>query len=298
MLSRKNFIQYSLELNLFFQRIMKEHLFFIETSLHPVASKYIQEADLLKQSLEEMMLETLIFSNGAISQDAIDSKELVTQNTLPAEEITSNLTGSSINKSITNYELNLVNDPHFEYTEALEKWVVHLNIRALNLLREVIDFKENLFSNVSECKISIEMYPHMIKHLINEANLYLDILVCLQDKKLPNYPVCQELNFWNHIMEDHSDFIDGMLDPEEKTLKEFAEKFAKEFEKLVEECLKETEKKIIEKSLKTTEVIKDFKKDATMGLIECNIKSIIPPLLADHVLREAYHYIRLLKMMK
>ena len=297
-MSRKNFIKYSLELNLFFQRIMKEHLFFIETSLHPVAAEYIQEADLLKQSIEEMMIETLIFANGAISQDAIDSKELVTQNTLPAEEITSNLTGSSINKSITTYELNLVNDPHFEYTEALEKWVVHLNIRALNLLREVIDFKENLFFNVSECKISIEMYPHMIKHLINEAKLYLDILVCLQDKKLPNYPVCKELIFWNHIMEDHSDFIDGMLDPEEKVLKEMAEKFANEFEKLVEECLKENEKKIIEKSLKTTEEIKDFKESATMGLIECNIKSIIPPLLADHVLREAYHYIRLLKMMK
>lgn len=32
MLSREEFIRESLELNLFFQRIMKEHLFFIETS--------------------------------------------------------------------------------------------------------------------------------------------------------------------------------------------------------------------------------------------------------------------------
>jgi hypothetical protein len=277
---------------------MKEHLFFIETSLHPVASHYMEEADLLKRSLEEMMLETLIFANGAISQEAIDSKELVTQYTLPAEEVTSKLTGSSIDSSITNYELNLVNNPQFEYTEVLEKWVENLNVRSLNLLREVIEFKEKLLFNVLECKVFIEMYPHMLEHLIREANLYLDILVCLQERKLPDYTICQELGFWNHIMEDHAEFIDGMLDPEEKGLKEIAEKFANEFEKLIEECIKDTENKIIAKSLKTTEEIKDFKKDATIGLIECNIRSIIPPLLADHVLREAYHYIRLLKMMK
>lgn len=298
MLSRKEFIKVSLEVNLFFLRIMKEHLFFIETSLHPIAADYIAEADLLKQSLEDLMLETLIFANGAISQDAIDSKELVTKYTLPAEEVTSKLTGSSINTSITNYELNLVSNPDFEYTEVLEVWVVNLNIRSSNLLKEIIQFKKNLFLNVSECKISIDMYPHMIQHLIREANLYLEILDCLQDKKLPSYTICKELDFWNHIMKDHAEFIDGLLDPEEKALKEVAENFATSFEKLVGECVEENEKEILDKSFKSTKQISDFKKDATIGLIECKIKSIIPPLLGDHVLRESYHYIRLLKILK
>lgn len=298
MLSRKNFIRSSLELNLFFQRIMKEHLFFIETSLHPVASNYIEEANLLKQSLEEVMLETLIFANGAISQEAIDSKELVTEYTLPAEEITSKLTGSSINTSITNYELNLVNDPHFQYTEPLEAWVSNLNTRSSNLLKEIIMFKEDLLLNVLECNISIEMYPHMIQHLIKEANLYLEVLNCLENKELPSYTVCMELDFWNHVMKDHSEFIDGLLDPEEKTLKKVAKDFTELFEKLVDECRKENQKEIENKSLKATKEMKDFKRDATIGLLECKIKSIIPPLLADHVLREAYHYIRLIKALK
>ena len=49
-----------------------------------------------------------------------------------------------------------------------------------------------------------------------------------------------------------------------------------------------------------TETIKlrDFKKAGTEGIEECKIKSIILPLLADHVLREANHYVRILKEYK
>ena len=42
----------------------------------------------------------------------------------------------------------------------------------------------------------------------------------------------------------------------------------------------------------------EFKKLATKGLIDCNIRSIINPLLADHVLREANHYLLILEMFK
>ncbi len=36
----------------------------------------------------------------------------------------------------------------------------------------------------------------------------------------------------------------------------------------------------------------------TEGLLNCKIKSIILPLLGDHVLREANHYLRLLNNYK
>jgi hypothetical protein len=138
----------------------------------------------------------------------------------------------------------------------------------------------------------------MLKHVTLEAEYYLEILKHLQNKDLPKKTLCEELNFWNHIMGEHAEFIDGMLDPTEKSLKETAEASAKGFEKLVEECIRTAENQIIEKSLQSTEEIRDFKKASTEGLLQCKIKSIIPPLLADHVLREANHYLRLLKMMK
>jgi hypothetical protein len=53
---------------------------------------------------------------------------------------------------------------------------------------------------------------------------------------------------------------------------------------------------VTEASLRATRNIRDFKATGTEGLLECKIKSIILPLLADHTLREANHYLRLLKI--
>ena len=33
---------------------------------------------------------------------------------------------------------------------------------------------------------------------------------------IPKEPIIDELNFWNHIMEEHAEFIDGLLDPTAK----------------------------------------------------------------------------------
>lgn len=56
--------------------------------------------------------------------------------------------------------------------------------------------------------------------------------------------------------------------------------------------------KVTDDSLKATKAIRDFKAQGTKGLIECKVKSIIIPLLGDHTLREANHYLRLLKSFK
>ncbi|WP_434084693.1 DUF2935 domain-containing protein [Lacrimispora xylanisolvens] len=46
--------------------------------------------------------------------------------------------------------------------------------------------------------------------------------------------------------------------------------------------------------MQKTKEYRDFKEAGTKGINECKIRSIILPLLADHVLRESNHYIRLL----
>ncbi len=54
----------------------------------------------------------------------------------------------------------------------------------------------------------------------------------------------------------------------------------------------------INDTLLETIKLRDFKKAGAEGIVECKIKSIILPLLADNVLREANHYIRVLKNYK
>lgn len=54
-------------------------------------------------------------------------------------------------------------------------------------------------------------------------------------------------------------------------------------------------KDLTARTLQTTEKYRDFKAAGTKGIMECEIAGLILPLLADHVLREANHYLRLLE---
>lgn len=298
MLSKKEFIQLSLELNLFFGRIMKEHMILMEAGLSVKNSNYILEADNIKRSFEDILKEVIALSNRAISQQAIDSNEFVTPFTLDAETITESLTGVCIDKDITISELELMSDPNFNYTSSLEGYVFDLNNRIINLIIETIKFSEKLLAQVLECNLFIFIYPHMQEHLIREANFYLKTLIDLQERNMAKKDILEREIFWNHIMEDHAEFIRGFLDPTEKELLHKANDFAKLFEKLVEKTKEASEEeicKITKVNLKATKEIKEFKTASTEGLIECEIKAIMSPLLADHVLREANRYIRILK---
>ena len=294
MLSREKFIKFSLETNLFYLRIMKEHLFFIESSLTPVEEGKIKRADLLKRSLEELIGEIIPLGDECISEKVLNSSELVTQYTLEAEKVTSDLTGSSIDMEITERELDL-SSGDCEYNEWLESYLINFNYRVLNIMKEVLSFKEEVLELFLDCKLYVTIYPEMLEHIIHETKYYIEILECLMKKEIPEKTLCEVLNFWNHIMAEHGQFIDGMLDPSEKDLKKLAERFVHNYEILVKECLKSHKKDILNKSIKLTEYYKDYKTSAVEGLLDCKVRSIIPPLLADHVLREANHYLRLLK---
>lgn len=56
-----------------------------------------------------------------------------------------------------------------------------------------------------------------------------------------------------------------------------------------------TQDNLSEKTLKKTRQLRDFKVAGTQGILNCRMQSMILPLLADHVLREANHYIRILE---
>jgi hypothetical protein len=97
--------------------------------------------------------------------------------------------------------------------------------------------------------------------------------------------------FWDQIMLEHALFIRGQLDPSEGELINTANDFAQDYSELLEKARTGT----TGETLGVTEQFRDFKAAGTAGISECKIRSIILPLLADHVLREANHYIRLLR---
>lgn len=146
MLSRLEYIRFSIETNLFFQRIMKEHLFFIETNLHPIETTYIAEAGGLKQHFEHLLAQTVYYADGVVSKDALLSHELVTPFTLRAEEANTRLTGARLDIGITRAEYNLESGTNFDANEWLENVVDDLNSRSHALLNQVILFKKRILA--------------------------------------------------------------------------------------------------------------------------------------------------------
>ncbi|MDF2675975.1 MAG: hypothetical protein K0Q97_265 [Bacillota bacterium] len=301
--TRSDFVRQSLELHLFFARIMKEHSFFLQLAFTPRDQDYTRKADDFRMEFDRLLGEVIALSNGVVSQDVLRSGEVITPYTLNAEKASSYYTGVRIPIELTQGEAKLMGGDLITFNPNLEERVFYINQRAIELISELIRFKANILSNVLSCKMFTVNYPLLIDHIMREAKLYLQFVQRIQRKEyinLENEAIEQEI-FWNRIMAEHSKFIRGFLDPTEDELFEAANNFGKEFDQLTKDSIEAMNKtlpmeKVTEDSLRATEAIRDFKAQGTKGLLECKVKSIIIPLLGDHTLREANHYLRLLKI--
>lgn len=295
----KKYINLSLELHLFFSRIMKEHALFLEAGFPTKNKSFVEEAEWYKNEFEKLLFNVVNISSGLIRPEILNSGEIVTEYTLSTENKTEELTGIKINKDITLMENNLRLGSSYAPQLTTEVTVKNLNNRAINLLNGLIAFKEKILSEVLSCKLFTANYPLLIDHILREAKLYRSYIIALengQDIEVGNTK--QTEMFWNQIMMEHALFIKGLLDPTENELINTADNFAKEYKSLLEEAINMTDAtmaSIKNKTLQETIKYREFKTAGTKGLDSCGIKSIILPLLADHVLREANHYLRILK---
>lgn len=296
------FVKQSLALHLFFGRIMKEHSFFLEICFTPRDENYADQADSYRNAFDALLADAIALSNGIVSQEVLQSGEIVTPYTLQAEMLSGYYTGVRIQTDLTQSEHGLSGDGMTSNT-ILEQRVYYLNDNAIELTNSLIQFKANILSNVLSCRMFTVNYPLLIDHIMREAKLYVSMLQKLQSRQDVNIEseAFEQESFWNRIMAEHSKFIRGLLDPTENDLFMAANNFGNEFDQLTSETLQAMDrtiplKKVTADSLEATAKIRDFNTAGTQGLLGCKIKSIIIPLLGDHVLRESNHYLRLLKM--
>lgn len=293
------YVVQSLELHLFFGRIMKEHALFLKAGFTPVNAAFSKQAEVYKNEFEKLLCETVTLSNGIVSSEVLNSGEIVTEFTALAEKQTEAFTGIAINKEITGRELRLCSDCNrCDICNLSEKVRVlqRLNERAIRLLDGLICFKESILKNVLSCRMFTMNYPLLLEHIIREAKLYRKYLLMLEKDGELNCQSIREIEcFWNQIMMEHAMFIRGLLDPCETELIGSADESIKDFAELLSQCKCAQDQTLTASSLEKTVKLRDFKAAGAKGIQQCKIRSVILPLLADHVLREANHYIRLLK---
>lgn len=294
----RDHIRLSLETHLFFARIMKEHAFFLEAGFVCADTAWIGRADWFRKQFEELLSDVVRMSGGRVSREVLQSGELVTQFTIPSERRTGELSGVLFDTALTAREKELRAGCPDEEDRELAERVDELNGRAIRLLDGLIAFKENILEEVGNGRIFTFNYRLLIEHILRETKLYrATVEALMRNGEISVQDLRRTEDFWNQIMMEHALFIRGLLDPSEDALIRTANRFAAEYKELLEQARRQDRRAMgmREESLAETLRLRQFKAAGTEGILKLEISSIILPLLADHVLREANHYIRLLE---
>ncbi|MFC5700242.1 DUF2935 domain-containing protein [Cohnella faecalis] len=171
-------------------------------------------------------------------------------------------------------------------------------------------FKRRVLGLILTCQLpGANNFPLLVDHVSREANYFRNRLAELNLGRLEPLPdaIIDENVFFLRIMADHAKFISHLLDPSERKLVDQANNFSHEFDQLLFQA-KDLEsmrpqsqtKPLLDQFLDQNRVsvksLRDFKKTARDLIEACRIKSIIHPLLADHVFREAEHFLLIIDM--
>lgn len=287
----QDYVVDSLELHLFFARIMKEHSLFLKAGFTPPGAAFARESEMFLRRFEAILSRAVSLSNNIVRRCVLDSGEVFTRFTDRAECQTQRLTGIAIDRQLTARAMCLQGSDcgaELCIAPSLAAQVRRLNRDALAQVEGLISLKERILKQVSSCCLFTVNYPLLIEHILREAKLYRARLRELEGMKDCGCPEgCGDEEFWNRIMMEHALFIRGLLDPCEETLIASANGFAGDYKRLLEGSGRGGAEELTRK-------FRDFKVAGTQGIEECKIRSVILPLLADHVLREANHYLRIL----
>lgn len=287
MVQNRNSVVLSLEHHLFFARIMKEHAIFLEAGFASFNQHIAKEADRYKLQFEKILNQAVKLSHGALSAGVIQSAELVTAYTQSAEREVQRFTGIAIDRAITAMEEDMQGEDNGYISPKLANQVLLLNRSAIRMLDGFIDFEESILKEMMVCSIFSSSYAAFAKHLMHESQNYRSYIINFDNE---DEFKCDDMTqvdlFWDHSILEHAQYVRAILNSVDNELIKSNEAFSVSYQKLIAEL-----------SEKTAITMKDLDIDSdTIGNgAEFHVPSIMLPLFADHVLREANHYIRLSK---
>ncbi|GIP39913.1 hypothetical protein J31TS4_31930 [Paenibacillus sp. J31TS4] len=249
------FVSQSLEEIRFWSRIMKEHSFFLGLGFRREDTQLIQEANQFFYLFEK--IEQQAYSFGVNTDPAVIRE---------------------FNNEV--------------YSAAAHIWA----------------FKRKVLGLILTCQLPGQNnFPLLVDHISREANYFRNRLAELNQGRLEPLPdaIIDENVFFLRIMADHAKFIGHLLDPSERKLVDQAREFSQEFDQLLYQAVDLDSMRpqsqtvpllsqFLDQNRVSVVSLRDFKKTARDLIEQCKIKSIIHPLLADHVFREANHFLMII----
>jgi hypothetical protein len=171
-------------------------------------------------------------------------------------------------------------------------------------------FKRKVLGLILQCKLpGGNNFPLLVDHVSREAAYFRNRLEELNAGRLEPLAdaIIDENVFFLKIMADHAKFISHLLDPSERKLVDQAREFSHDFDQLLFqaadlESMRPQSQTVpllgqfLDGNRVSVKSLRDFKRTARDLIEACRIKSIIHPLLADHVFREAERFLEIIDM--
>ena len=256
-ISPTEFVTKSLEEIRFWSRIMKEHSLFLRLGFRAEDTQLIAEANHFYQLFERIEQQSHAFTNQT--------------------------------------------DPM-----TIRRFNTEVQVAATNIYA----FKRKVLGLILSCQLpGANNFPLLVDHTSREANYFRKRLIELNEGKLKPLAdaIIKENVFFLRIMADHAKFIGHLLDPSERKLVDMSRDFSNDFDQLLFQARdldgmrpQSQTVPLLDQFLDQNRVsvvsLRDFKKTARDLIEECKIKSIIHPLLADHVYREAEHFLTIIDL--
>lgn len=187
-----------------------------------------------------------------------------------------------------------------------------LNEDSIQLVLGLRNFKRNLLIMIINCKVKGFNFPLLVDHIAREAEYFMRTLKKFNEGILDPIQdtIIKENVFWLRIMMEHSRFIASLLDQSERNLVVQARKFGDDFEVLLNQA-RDVESMLYKKSPtypiigrlnkdseNATHELRNFKQAGLDLIKSCQIRNVIDPLLADHVVREADHFLYMIHVLE
>ncbi|KGE16602.1 DUF2935 domain-containing protein [Paenibacillus wynnii] len=216
---------------------------------------------------------------------------------------------SEANRFYTIFE-NIERRSHEYQLDADPNTIKDFNTEVRVAATNIWAFKRMVLGLILQCKLpGGTNFPLLVDHVSREANYFRNRLDELNSGTLEPLPdaIIDENIFFLKIMADHAKFIGHLLDPSERKLVDQAREFSNDFDTLMFQAADLSSMRpqsqtvpllsqFVDENRVSVKSLRDFKKTARDLIEECRIKSIIHPLLADHVFREAERFLYILDM--
>ena len=295
MLTESEFYIQSLRDHLYYLRSIREFCITIELSFYKNNDSYSDMAKSFGKTCELLGEDTIKFTNGLVSKEALDKEIYVTRFTLPCEELTKKLFGIDINTSLTKEELNFQSGMN-ENIDSILGDIEVLNNKALVFAKEFSTFCVEISDKLSTNNLFSFSYRDFFNYLFDEVDTYILDLerIIAKESYSPIYAVGYEYKFCV-TLEKTAMFIRDWIDPTHNDVVNLATYYVNSFNEIINLYLKASISPDVQEKLaiNTNNLLIDYQ-EFLQNILERFIKGelyfITPPVSIDNIYTSVNFY--------